>query len=165
MTHAEGVGGQLADQGWSLWASMRAYQHGFGQKWMDVALDLAAHIEERYGDPELGGYLDHAGGDELGRLGERIKPLAENSVAAMALIELDILTGDPASPYRERARRALESVAALPRQYGLMAGAVARARDRLVHASNVSPSSAQLSHAAVAAHACAACATSGVGRP
>src|SRR5437879_10984888 len=69
MTHAEGVGGQLADQVWSLWASLRAYQHGFGQKWMDVALDLAAHIEERYGDPELGGYLDHAGGLDLGRLG------------------------------------------------------------------------------------------------
>ena len=152
MTHAEGVGGQLADQVWSLWASLRAYQHGFGQKWMDVALDLAAHIEERYGDPELGGYLDHAGGDELGRLGERIKPLAENSVTAMALIELDILTGDPASPYRERARRALESVAALPRQYGLMAAVFARALDRMGHAIKVTTKNAELAHAALTAH-------------
>ena len=119
---------------------------------MDVALDLAAHIEERYGDPELGGYLDHAGGDELGRLGERIKPLAENSVAAMALIELDILTGDPASPYRERAGRALESVAALPRQYGLMAAVFARALDRLGHAIKVTTKNAELAHAALTAH-------------
>jgi len=152
MTHAEGVGGQLADQVWSLWAALRAYQHGLGEKWMEVALDLATHIEERYGDPELGGYLDHAGGDELGRLGERIKPLAENSVAAMALIELDILTGDPASPYRERARRALESVAALPRQYGLMAAVFARALDRMGHAIKVTTENAELAHAALAAH-------------
>src|SRR6266571_4584657 len=164
MTHAEGVGGQLADQVWSLWASLRAYQHGFGQKWMDVALDLAAHIEERYGDPELGGYLDHAGGDELGRLGERIKPLAENSVAAMALIELDILTGDPASPYRERARRALESVAALPRQYGLMAAVFARALNRLGHALKVSTKNPELARAAVAAHPYAVIDPTGDGR-
>ncbi len=156
MTHAEGVGGQLADQVWSLWAALRAYQHGLGEKWMEVALDLATHIEERYGDPELGGYLDHAGGDELGRLGERIKPLAENSVAAMALIELDILTGDPASPYRERARRALESVAALPRQYGLMAAVFARAFDRMGHAIKVTTKNAELAHAARAAHPYAA---------
>jgi len=156
MTHAEGVGGQLADQVWSLWAALRAYQHGLGEKWMEVALDLATHIEERYGDPELGGYLDHAGGDELGRLGERIKPLAENSVAAMALIELDILTGDPASPYRERARRALESVAALPRQYGLMAAVFARALDRMGHAIKVTTENAKLAHAALAAHPYAA---------
>ena len=152
MAHASGVGGQLADQVWSMWAAVRAYQHGLGDRWRKVALDLAAHIEERYGDPELGGYLDHAGGDELGRLGERIKPLAENSVAAMALIELDILEGDPASPYRERARRALESVAALPRQYGLMAAVFARALDRLGHAIKVTTKNAELARAARAAH-------------
>ncbi|HYS98798.1 MAG TPA: DUF255 domain-containing protein [Candidatus Dormibacteraeota bacterium] len=156
MTHAEGVGGQLADQVWSLWAALRAYQHGLGEKWMEVALDLATHIEERYGDPELGGYLDHEGGDELGRLGERIKPLTENAVAAMALIELDILSGDPASPYRERARRGLESVAALPRQYGLMAAVFARAFDRMGHAIKVTTKNAELAHAARAAHPYAA---------
>ena len=105
-----------------------------------------------YGDPELGGYLDHAGGDDLGRLGERIKPLAENSVAAMALIELDTLLGDPDAPYRERARRALESVAALPRSYGLMAAVFARALDRLAHAVKVTTKNPELARAARAAH-------------
>src|SRR5438876_651835 len=97
-------------------------------------------------------YVDHAGGDELGRLGERIKPLAENSVAAMALIELDVLTGEPNAPYREQARRALESVAALPRSYGLMAAVFARALDRLPHAVKVTSKNPELAAAARAAH-------------
>ena len=145
MTHAEGVSGQLGDQAWSLWAAVRSNR-------LQVALDLASHLEERYADQELGGYFDHAGGEELGRLDERIKPLAENSVAAMALIELDTLVGDPAAPYRERARRALESVAQLPRQYGLMAAVFARALDRLPHAIKVSTRSPELARAARAAH-------------
>ncbi len=152
MSHAEGVGGQLADQVWSLWAALRAYQHGLGSKWMDIALDLAAHLEEAYGDPELGGYLDHSGVEELGRLGERIKPLAENSIAAMALIELDVLKGDPAAPYGDHARRALESVAALPRSYGLMAAVFARALDRLDRAIKVTTKNSELALAARAAH-------------
>jgi uncharacterized protein YyaL (SSP411 family) len=152
MTHADGVGGQLADQVWSLWAAVRAHQHGLGERWMPAALDLAAHLDERYGDPELGGYLDRAGGDDLGRLGDRIKPLVENSVAAMALIELDILLGEPSAPLRERARRALESVAALPRQYGLMAAVFARALDRMRHSIKVSTQNLELARAAALAH-------------
>ncbi|HKB19272.1 MAG TPA: DUF255 domain-containing protein [Candidatus Dormibacteraeota bacterium] len=155
MTHAEGVGGQLSDQVWSFWAALRAYQEGFGDRWLEIALDLAAHLEERYADSELGGYFDHAGTDEnfdLGRLGERIKPLAENSVAAIALNELDTLQADPASPHRERARRALESVAALPQQYGLMAAVFARALDRLPHAIKVTTGNPELAAAARASH-------------
>jgi len=152
MTHAEGADGQLGDQVWSLFAAVREYQHGLGDRWIEIALDLSAHIEERYGDSELGGYFDRAGGDELGRLGERIKPLAENSIAAMALIELDILRGDPAAPFREHARRALEAVAALPRQYGLMAAVFARALDRLPHAIKVTTKNLELARAGRAAH-------------
>jgi uncharacterized protein YyaL (SSP411 family) len=126
MTHAEGAGGQLADQVWSMWAALRAHQAGLGEQWMPAALDLAAHIEDAYGDPNLGGFFDHSRTDSLGRLAEPIKPLVENSIAAMALVELDILTGDPSAPYLGRARRALESVAALPRSYGLMAAVFAR---------------------------------------
>src|SRR5207245_1442611 len=117
-----------------------------------IAEDLASHLEATYADQELGGYLDHAGGEELGRLGERIKPLAENSVAAMALIELDVVIGDPSSTYRERARRALESVAALPQQYGLMAAVFARALDRMGHAIKITTRNAGLARAGVAAH-------------
>ncbi len=152
MTHAEGVGGQLADQVWSLYAAVRAYQRGFGDRWLDAGRELAGHIESGYGDPELGGYFDHAAGDDLGRLGDRIKPLTENSIAAIALLELDTLLGDPAAPYRERARRALESVAALPRSYGLVAAVFARALDRLPHALKVTTANEELARAARAAH-------------
>ena len=152
MTHAEGVGGQLADQVWSLWAALRAHQAGLGDRWMPTSLDLASHIDEVYGDPNLGGFFDHARTDSLGRLAEPIKPLVENSIAAMALVELDILTGDPAAPYLERARRALESVAALPRSYGLMAAVFARALDRTHHAIKVTTANQELARAAVSAH-------------
>ncbi|HSP07988.1 MAG TPA: DUF255 domain-containing protein [Candidatus Dormibacteraeota bacterium] len=152
MTRAAGVGGQLADQAWSMWAAVRAHQHGLGERWMPTALDLAEHLEERYGDRDLGGYFDRVRDDELGRLGDPIKPLVENSVAAMALMEIDTLTGDPSSPHRARARRALESVAALPRQYGLMAAAFARALDRLNHSIKVTTKNVRLARAAVLAH-------------
>ncbi len=152
MSHAEGVGAQLTDQVWSLWAALRAAQAGLGDQWMPAALDLAAHLEERYGDPRSGGYFDHAASGALGRLAEPIKPLAENSVAAMALVELDILAGDPDAPHLAKARRALESVAALPRQYGLMAAAFARALDRTRHAIKVTTKNPGLARAAGLAH-------------
>ena len=152
MAHADKVGGQLGDQVWSLLAAVRAHQHGLGERWMPIALDLANHLDERYGDAQLGGYFDHAGTDSLGRLGERLKPLGENAVAAMALIELDVLLGDSESTYRARAARALESVAALPRQYGLMAAVFARAVDRLQHAVKVTTTSRDLARAGLRAH-------------
>ena len=152
MSHAEGSGGQLADQVWSLLAALRAHQAGLGDRWLPLALDLAAHIEERYGDRDLGGYFDRADADDLGRLADRIKPLVENSIAAMALIELDVLIGDPDMPYLARGRRALESVAGLPRQYGLMAAVFARALDRARTPVKVTTINPELARAAVLAH-------------
>ena len=152
MTHAEGVGAQLTDQVWSLWAALRAHQAGLGDQWMPAALDLATHVDERYGDPRAGGYFDHAATGALGRLAEPIKPMTENSIAAIALVELDILAGDPDAPHLARARRALESVAALPRQYGLMAATFARALDRMNHAIKVTTRNHELARAATLAH-------------
>jgi uncharacterized protein YyaL (SSP411 family) len=152
LTHSDGVAGQLPDQVWGLWAAVRAHQAGLGGHWLEDARDIAQHLDDRYSDPELGGYFDHAGTDQLGRLSDRIKPLVENSIAAMALVELDQLVGDPEQPYAGRARRALESVAALPRQYGLMASVFARALDRLQHTVKVSTGNVQLARAALLAH-------------
>jgi uncharacterized protein len=152
LAHAEGTSGQLGDQVWGLWAAVRAHQAGIGERWLRTAIELATHLEERYADPDLGGYFDHSGGDQLGRLGDRIKPLGENSVAAMALVELDLLIGEPDMPYLSRARRTIESVAGLPRQYGLMAAIFARAMDRQRHQIKVSTGSPELARAAVLAH-------------
>ena len=151
LTHAEGVGGQLADQVWGLWAAVRAHQAALEGNWLAIALDIALHLDDRYADPERGGYLDHAGADKLGRLSDPIKPLGENSVAAMALFELDVLVGDPEQPYGQRAVRALESVAALPRQYGLMAAVYGRALDRWKTTVKVSTGNPELAGTAVRA--------------
>jgi uncharacterized protein YyaL (SSP411 family) len=70
----------------------------------------------------------------------------------MALVELDVLAGDPDAPHLTRARRALESVAALPRQYGLMAAAFARALDRTRYAIKVTTRNPELARAATLAH-------------
>src|SRR5579859_5411835 len=155
MAHTERVGGQLGDQVWGMLAAVRAYSSGLGARWLEVARDLAEHVEDRYADRELGGYFDHAGGEagsRLGRLEDPIKPLVENSIAAMALVELDTLVGDPAQPRRERARRTLESVAGLPPQYGLMAAAFARALDRLQRPLKVTTGSPELARATLIAH-------------
>jgi uncharacterized protein len=152
LIHTEGASGQLGDQVWGLWAAVRAHQAGLSGEWLATAVDLAKHLEERFADPDLGGYFDHEGGDKLGRLGDQIKPLVENSVAAMALAELDVLTGDPETPYRTRARRTLESVAGLPRQYGLMAAVFGRALDRQRQPVKVTTRNPTLARAAVLAH-------------
>ncbi|HLZ95051.1 MAG TPA: DUF255 domain-containing protein [Candidatus Dormibacteraeota bacterium] len=155
MAHTEGVGGQLGDQVWGMLAAVRAYSSGLGARWLEVARDLAEHVEDRYADRELGGYFDHAGGEagsRLGRLEDPIKPLVENSIAAMALVELDTLVGDPAQPHLERARRTLQSVAGLPPQYGLIAAAFARALDRLQRPLKVTTGSPELARAAMIAH-------------
>jgi uncharacterized protein YyaL (SSP411 family) len=137
LLHTDGVGGQLADQVWGLLAAVRA-------GWAERAGELLAHLDERYGDATLGGYFDHAGEDRLGRLEDPLKPLAENSIAAIALHEL----GDA-----ERAARALESVASLPRQYGLMAAVFARALDRVRRQPvKVTTLNGELARAALTAH-------------
>ncbi|MBO0686725.1 MAG: thioredoxin domain-containing protein, partial [Candidatus Dormibacteraeota bacterium] len=115
LLHTDGVGGQLSDQVWGLLAAAR-------MGWSDRARLLLDHLERQYWDPELGGYFDREASGELGRLGERVKPMGENAIAAIALHEL----GET-----DRARRALESVASLPRQYGIMAAVFARALDRV----------------------------------
>ncbi|TMC08640.1 MAG: thioredoxin domain-containing protein, partial [Chloroflexi bacterium] len=80
MLHTEDVGGQLGDQAWALLAAVRAFQAGAGAGWLQVAEQVAEHLESAYADPDFGGYFDHAAGDKLGRLEERLKPIGENAV-------------------------------------------------------------------------------------
>jgi uncharacterized protein YyaL (SSP411 family) len=152
LRHTEETGGQLADQAWGMLAAVRAFESGLGGVWLEHAIQLSKHIESRYADERFGGYFDRAAGAErLGRLEDQIKPLVENSIAAVALVELDTLAGDPEHKHLGRARRALESVAALPRQYGLMAALYARAVDRLRRQVKVTTGSERLARAFVLA--------------
>jgi uncharacterized protein YyaL (SSP411 family) len=129
-------------------AAVRAYQGGLGGRWLETAQELSRHLEQRYADDRLGGYFDRAAGaEQLGRLEDQIKPLVENSIAAIALVELDTVIGDPEQKHLGMARRALESVAALPRQYGLMAALYARALDRTRRPVKVTTGSEELARA------------------
>src|SRR5207244_12911781 len=60
--------------------------------------------------------------------------------------------GDPDEVHLGPARRALESVASPPRQYGLMAAVFARALDRLRPPVKVTTGSEELARAAMLAH-------------
>ena len=137
LEHAEGVRGQLGDHAWAMLAAARAGDH-------ERAGEIAQYLEDHFADRERGGYFDRIAENELGRLTDRIKPLAENSLIAIALVELEML---------EQARRTLESVAGLPRQYGLMAAVYARALDRVLRpAVKVTTLNHTLAQAAMLAH-------------
>jgi uncharacterized protein YyaL (SSP411 family) len=129
--HAPGVGGQLADQVAALRAATGAWAAGLGDQWRERAQRLVEHLDAVYGDRERGGYFDRADTDPLGRLGQRLKPLSENALAALGLLELDALLGDPRTSFRDRARLALQAVAGLVPQLGIQAAVFARALDRL----------------------------------
>jgi hypothetical protein len=130
MDRTEGVGGQLQDQVWALRASVWAAARGLGDVWRDRAVALAEQMKRRYGN-QAGGYVDSDAGDHLGRLSEELKPLAENAEAAIGLLELDALIGDPGLDLHKRAEGALGAVASLPRSHGTLAAVFARALDRL----------------------------------
>src|SRR5260221_4556305 len=127
MLHAEGVARQLGDQVWALLAAVRAFQAGLGERWLTTAGQLAGHLQAAYADAELGGYFDHASGEGLGRLGDYLKPIGENSVAALALFELGTLIG---GGHPQGRRRAVESVAARPARSGPARGGGARPHAR-----------------------------------
>lgn len=131
LAHADGVAGQLPDQAAALRAATAAWGAGFGEQWRDRALALVRHLDGRYGDPEHGGWFDRVPDDDLGRLAQHVKPLEHNALCALGLLELDALLGDPGAGLRERAARALGSVAGLAPQMGLQAAVFARALDRL----------------------------------
>ena len=109
-----------------LWAAVGAYQSGLGDHWLTTAIDVTRYLEERYADRDLGGYLIMRAAITAGW--ETGSSRWENSVAAWRS-PAAMFSGRTRMPYLTRAPR-LESVAALPRQYGLMAAIFARIRLR-----------------------------------
>ena len=90
------------------------------QRYLDVALDLAAIVEQGYADP-LGGYYDVAAptmdpvAASQAALGDRTKHVFDdvlpgaNAATALLLAQLAQVTGDPS--YRRRAQATLEAFA------------------------------------------------------
>jgi len=118
----------LQDQVHVAGACVSAYQETGDARYLDVARDLAAIMEESYADP-LGGYYDTAlprpADAAMPALVDRTKHVLDdmlpgaNAWAAHVLLRLAEATGDAA--YRRRAAAALESVA------GAVTGARVRA--------------------------------------
>ena len=153
LEHLPGLGGLLGDQVHGLLAAVRAHSSGLGDVWLVRAQEMSDNLERRYGAGGAGGLLDHAGQDLAGRLGDPILSLPDNSVAALALFELDVLVGDPDGPHRRRAIGALEAVAGQVRSHGLSAAGFARAVDRVLStAVKVTTSAPELITAALAAN-------------
>ena len=115
--------GLLQDQVQVASACLAAHQLSNQQRYLAVALDLAAIVERGYADP-LGGYYDVAApparitdpipasqaalGDRTKRVFDDVLPGA-NAATALLLAQLAQVTGDPS--YRRRAQTTLEAFA------------------------------------------------------
>ncbi|HEY3220272.1 MAG TPA: DUF255 domain-containing protein [Gemmatimonadales bacterium] len=135
--------GLLQDQVQVASACLAAYQLSKEQRYLDVALDLAAIVERGYADP-LGGYYDVATppGEalppptSLPALGDRTKDVFDdvlpgaNPAAALLLAHLARVTGDQS--YRRRAQTTLEAFAGAMNGVGVRAATfLAAARETL----------------------------------
>ena len=112
--------GLLQDQVQVASACLLANRLSNEQRYLDVALDLAAIVERSYADP-LGGYYDVAAPSmdpvpaSQAALGDRTKHVFDdvlpgaNAATALLLAQLAQVTGDPS--YRRRAQATLEAFA------------------------------------------------------
>ena len=112
--------GLLQDQVQVASACLLANRLSNEQRYLDIALDLAAIVERSYADP-LGGYYDVAAPNmdpvpaSQAALGDRTKHVFDdvlpgaNAATALLLAQLAQVTGDPS--YRRRAQATLEAFA------------------------------------------------------
>ena len=115
MWHSDGVPGQLQDQVWMLLALVRSGREV-------EARDLARCLDRDFEDQVGGGYLDRRDDEPLGRLALPLRPLKENALAAISLLEMGAT---------EAAARVLDAVAAATLDAGVGGAALlARALDR-----------------------------------
>src|SRR6201999_2266610 len=113
--------------GWLATGAMKYYQ---------AALNLAEQMIERFYDATGGGFFDAAGGELLGVLAARRKPLQDSPTpagtpaAASALLRLEALNGR--ADFREKAEDTLEAFAGVVSHFGLYAGTYGLALERLL---------------------------------
>jgi uncharacterized protein YyaL (SSP411 family) len=108
--------GYLSDQVWMATALLDTAEWTGHPDALDRATMLLSAMERQLWDQEQGGYWDlpiRPGAEGLLRV--RLKPLAENAVAAMALTRLFHVTGE--ARYREQAERTLCALAPIVAGY------------------------------------------------
>ncbi|HEV8382793.1 MAG TPA: DUF255 domain-containing protein [Gemmatimonadales bacterium] len=120
--------GLLQDQVQVAAACLAAHQVTNGERYLDVAVDLAGVVERAFADP-LGGYFDAADAlpsqYAMPALADRTKNVFDdvlpgpNARAALLFAHLARVTGDPV--YRRRAQATLEAFAAAVNGVGLRA--------------------------------------------
>jgi uncharacterized protein YyaL (SSP411 family) len=107
-------------------------------RYYEAAMQLAEAMVERFHDPERGGFFDtgKTGGDKLGALAARRKPMqdsptpAGNSTAAAVLLRLEALSGR--EDFHAKAEDTLAAFAGVIEHYGLYAGSYGLALERLL---------------------------------
>lgn len=123
--------GLLADAAPLLGACLDAYESGGGEAWLDRAIATATWMLENLWDSGAGAFFDAVTPPgKHGLAAERLRPPAENVVAAAGLIRLAQTTGQPR--FGDAAREALTFFAGTYRELGLFAAGYALAVARLL---------------------------------
>jgi len=126
------LAGYLSDQVRMITALIDAFETTGIKRHLDQALELFKVMDRDLWDGGEGGYWDlPADPDREGILKIRIKPFAENAIAAMALTRLFHLTGR--DPYRKQAGDALSYLSTVYRPYRHHAAPFALALERFLH--------------------------------
>jgi hypothetical protein len=137
-TALQRVPGVLDDYAMLAHACVDAWEATGELRYYDAAMSLAEAMVERFHDPERGGFFDteKTGGDKLGALAARRKPMqdsptpAGNSTAASVLLQLAALSGR--EDFRGKAEDTLAAFAGVIEHYGLYAGSYGLALERLL---------------------------------
>jgi uncharacterized protein len=130
------VPGMLEDYAFLTHACLDGWLATGAMKYYQAALDLAQRMVAGFYDSTGGGFFDAAGGELLGVLAARRKPLqdsptpAGNPAAAAALLRLEALNGR--ADLREKAEDTLEAFAGVVSHFGLYAGTYGLALERLL---------------------------------
>ena len=130
------VPGMLDDYAFLIHACLDGWLATGAMKYYQAALALAERMIEQFYDATGGGFFDAAGGELLGVLAARRKPLqdsptpAGNPAAAAALLRLEALNGR--ADLREKAEDTLEAFAGVVSHFGLYAGTYGLALERLL---------------------------------
>jgi uncharacterized protein YyaL (SSP411 family) len=123
---------QLIDQAQTANALTHAYEYTGDKMFLNQAEELLRFMASKLRDPSGGGFFDTpVEGDAPGFLRQPIKPLDENSVAALALMKAYHLTGN--ATYRQIAGEALRCFSNTYLSYGFMSAEYALAADAFLN--------------------------------
>ncbi len=106
--------GLLADNAWAMAALLKLHQATGKEKYLEHAEALAGYLTKALKGGS--GFFDRTDEESLGMLKEKNKPIIDNSIAAIGLIELAALTRK--EEYRKTAKGCLSIFAEAYKTYG-----------------------------------------------